>query len=87
LLASAVGDHDAAYRHLTLLGRLAERNGLTWWRGRALAAAGSLPAHLPDLFPRQEGGESYGPGGGFSRAAPGGVAPPWAGLDRARSLS
>ncbi|GGL57977.1 ATPase AAA [Planomonospora parontospora subsp. antibiotica] len=43
-LASAVGDHDAAFRHLAALTRLADRNGLTWWRERASAAAGALPA-------------------------------------------
>ncbi|MGV9772569.1 BTAD domain-containing putative transcriptional regulator [Streptosporangium sp. NPDC003464] len=37
LLAVAMGDRDATGRHLAGLMRLAERNGLTWWRDRAEA--------------------------------------------------
>ncbi|WP_432920573.1 BREX system ATP-binding domain-containing protein [Microbispora sp. CA-135349] len=37
LLADAVGDAGAARRHLELVARLADENGLTWWRDRAVA--------------------------------------------------
>ncbi|WP_344979165.1 hypothetical protein, partial [Streptosporangium fragile] len=55
LLASAVGDHDAAYRHLTLLEWLAERNGLTWWHERARAAAQRLSERLVNAPARYDG--------------------------------
>ncbi|MEV4455017.1 BREX system ATP-binding domain-containing protein [Microbispora sp. NPDC049633] len=37
LLATAAGDAVAARRHLELVARLADENGLTWWRDRAAA--------------------------------------------------
>ncbi|NRQ30289.1 AAA family ATPase [Nonomuraea sp. NN258] len=43
LLASALGRHRSAIEHLTALERLADRNGLTWWRDRAAAAAREIP--------------------------------------------
>ncbi|MBB2913806.1 DNA-binding SARP family transcriptional activator [Streptosporangium becharense] len=67
LLASAVGDHDAARRHLVLLERLAERNGLTWWRGRAQAALEALPTPASGPSRRRAAGE---PPGGEDRPAP-----------------
>ncbi|MBE3012128.1 AAA family ATPase [Microbispora sp. NEAU-D428] len=42
LLATAMGDHDSAARHLAVIARLAERNGLTWWRDRAMGTAAAL---------------------------------------------
>ncbi|MFC3983457.1 hypothetical protein [Streptosporangium jomthongense] len=36
LLAGAMGDADAARRHLALVARLSDENGLTWWRDRAV---------------------------------------------------
>ncbi|MBB2911739.1 DNA-binding SARP family transcriptional activator [Streptosporangium becharense] len=51
-LASATGHHDAAARHLATLARLADRNGLPWWRDRAEVAARALPTRPCDR--RQE---------------------------------
>ncbi|RSN03455.1 hypothetical protein DMB42_32505 [Nonomuraea sp. WAC 01424] len=38
LLAEATGRYESAARHLTTLERLAARNGLAWWRDRAVEA-------------------------------------------------
>ncbi|MBB2908848.1 DNA-binding SARP family transcriptional activator [Streptosporangium becharense] len=42
LLATATGDPGTARHHLAVLERLADRNGLTWWRDRATAG---VPPH------------------------------------------
>ncbi|MBB2910471.1 DNA-binding SARP family transcriptional activator [Streptosporangium becharense] len=42
LLATATGDPGTARHHLAVLERLADRNGLTWWRDRATAG---IPPH------------------------------------------
>ncbi|MDP9867941.1 MULTISPECIES: AAA family ATPase [Streptosporangium] len=60
LLATALGDHPAAVRHLEALAGSAGRSGLAWWRDRALAALrdaaspGERPSGDPplDLGPR-----------------------------------
>ncbi|WP_214409118.1 AfsR/SARP family transcriptional regulator [Sphaerisporangium fuscum] len=46
LLASAMGDRCAADRHLEMLERLAELNGLSYWRDRARAALRALPVSV-----------------------------------------
>ncbi|GAA2863704.1 BTAD domain-containing putative transcriptional regulator [Streptosporangium fragile] len=71
LLAAAAGDHHAARRHLTTLERLADRNGLTWWRDRARAAARTSPAHPADSATRRTGGEPSGADRTFPLAVPG----------------
>ncbi|MBE3012148.1 hypothetical protein IL992_23550 [Microbispora sp. NEAU-D428] len=45
LLAATVNDPGMAARHLRTVERLAERNGLHWWRDRARAALRTLPPH------------------------------------------
>ncbi|MFI7114873.1 hypothetical protein ACIBK9_51785 [Nonomuraea sp. NPDC050227] len=47
LLASALGDHEGAAAHLSVLAEQAELNGLTWWRDRARAVASTGVPGLP----------------------------------------
>ncbi|MDP9867818.1 MULTISPECIES: AAA family ATPase [Streptosporangium] len=66
LLATALGDHDAASRHLGTLARLADQNGLTWWRDRATAGTlrevspGGRPCEEPGPGPDPRPGEPEG---------------------------
>ncbi|WP_169983346.1 BTAD domain-containing putative transcriptional regulator [Microbispora sp. H10836] len=53
LLASTFGEYGTAVRHLAVVARLADRNGLTWWRDRARASAGAVEA-LPGRTPFTE---------------------------------
>ncbi|XVQ82174.1 BTAD domain-containing putative transcriptional regulator [Microbispora siamensis] len=60
LLASAVGDRQAAARHLSTLRQLADRNGLEWWRDRTPMAAGLPALHSLEAPLREPSGPSIG---------------------------
>ncbi|MEV4251222.1 BTAD domain-containing putative transcriptional regulator [Streptosporangium canum] len=45
LLASAMGEHHTAVRHLATMSQQTEHNRLTWWHNRAKATVQALPCH------------------------------------------